>query len=90
MLHNYYGISSIIIHDIVILIFLIQSESNVQHILISDPKDGVTSYGLTEEGKKQAKEVLYYMQNTHVQCILVKAPVRVHYRKYCTRGVLRR
>jgi hypothetical protein len=34
-----------------------QSESNVQHILISDPKDGVTSYGLTGEGKKQAKEV---------------------------------
>ena len=34
-----------------------QSESNVQHILISDPKDGVTSYGLTEEGKKQAKQV---------------------------------
>ena len=39
------------------LFCVMQSESNVQHILISDPKDGVTSYGLTEEGKKQAKQV---------------------------------
>ena len=45
--YNYIGDSNL----------LIQSESNVQQILISDAKDGVTSYGLTEEGKKQAKEV---------------------------------
>ena len=31
----------------------------MQHILISNTKEGVTSYGLTEEGKKQAKEVCY-------------------------------
>ena len=37
---------------------LLQSESNVQQLLISDVSVGLTSYGLTEDGKKQAKEVL--------------------------------
>ena len=36
---------------------LLQSESNIQHLLVSDAKDAIESYGLTEEGKKQAKEV---------------------------------
>ena len=39
------------------LLFVLQSESNVKRLLISDPKDALTSYGLTDEGKQQAKEV---------------------------------
>ncbi len=34
-----------------------QAESNVQDILVSDPKDGVPSFGLVEKGEQQAKEV---------------------------------
>ena len=40
-----------------IAFLLLQSESNVQHVLVSDPKDGVSSYGLTDRGKQQATEV---------------------------------
>ena len=52
----------IICHSIVLLLLVIatytfKAESNVQHILISDPERGVPSYGLTEEGKQQAKKV---------------------------------
>ncbi len=36
---------------------ILQAESNVQGILVSDPKDGVPSFGLVEKGKQQAKEV---------------------------------
>ena len=42
-------------------LFLLQSESNVKQLLISDVKDGLTSYGLTDDGKKQAKEVHTYV-----------------------------
>ena len=34
-----------------------QAESNVQGIFVSDPKDGVPSFGLVGEGREQAKEV---------------------------------
>ncbi len=34
-----------------------QAESNVQDVLVSDPKDGVPSFGLVEKGEQQAKEV---------------------------------
>ncbi len=35
----------------------VQAESNVQGVLVSDPKDGVPSFGLVEKGEQQAKEV---------------------------------
>lgn len=41
-----------------LFVCLLQSESNVKQLLISDPKDALTSYGLTDEGKRQAKEVI--------------------------------
>ena len=53
----------------IILYVLMQSESNVQKILISDPKDGVTSYGLTEEGKKQAKQV--HVSDNHIDILCI-------------------
>lgn len=34
-----------------------QAESNVQGIVVSDPKDGIPFFGLVEEGKKQAEKV---------------------------------
>ncbi len=34
-----------------------QAESNVQDVLVSDPKDGVPSFGLVKKGEQQAKEV---------------------------------
>ena len=38
-------------------LLLLQSESNVQGVLVSDPEYGVNSYGLTDLGKQQAIEV---------------------------------
>ena len=35
----------------------LQAESNVQRVLVSEPAVGVVSYGLTEKGRQQAKEV---------------------------------
>ena len=35
----------------------VQAESNVQGVLVSDPKDGVPSFGLVKKGEQQAKEV---------------------------------
>ena len=36
---------------------VLQSESNVQGILVSRPEVGIPSFGLTEKGKIQAREV---------------------------------
>ena len=35
----------------------LQAESNVKKVLVSDPKDGVSSFGLVDKGRQQAKEV---------------------------------
>ena len=41
-----------------------QSESNVQNILVSNPEVGVPSYGLTEKGNMQAREVRVVQSRT--------------------------
>ena len=41
-----------------------QSESNIQNILVSNPEVGVPSYGLTEKGKMQTREVRMVQSRT--------------------------
>lgn len=47
------------------IFIVLQSESNVQKIIVSNPAIGSHSYGLTDLGKEQARKVLQYStQNT--------------------------
>ena len=37
--------------------FLTQSTANIANLIVSDPAVGIDSYGLTDRGKQQAKNV---------------------------------
>ncbi len=46
----------------------LQAESNVQRVLVSDPRDGVPSFGLVEQGRTESMEVTIIM-STHYRSI---------------------
>ncbi len=48
-----------------------ESTANIEHIIVSDPEHGITSYGLTENGVEQVKKALTeYSRYNHISNII--------------------